>query len=171
MPFGARDANGVQRLTPRFSESLIALNLPRGNRQFSRQYFSNFLREPFQMESHAGAFFVFLLLQPSGLLRQQLAEEGPYESVTVKIWFADGTPPWEPQAEPDDDDALDEEGDFGNLFALLRDDYDEESQFTTDFNFIDPERSLATLSRLRSRRDTESRRTSPPARSRALLVR
>ena len=34
-------------------------------------------------------------------------------------------------------DALDEEGDFGNLFAMLRDDYDEESQFTTDFNFID----------------------------------
>jgi len=64
-------------------------------------------------------------------------EEGPYQSVTVKIWFADGTPPWEHQAEPDDDDALDEEGDFGNLFAMLRDDYDEESQFTTDFNFID----------------------------------
>jgi DNA-binding XRE family transcriptional regulator len=64
-------------------------------------------------------------------------EEGPYQSVTVKIWFADGTPPWEHQAEPDDDDARDEEGDFGNLFAMLRNDYDEESQFTTDFHFID----------------------------------
>ena len=64
-------------------------------------------------------------------------EEGPYQSVTVKFWFADGTPPWEHQAEPDDDHALDEEGDFGNLFAMLRDDYDEESQFTTNFNFID----------------------------------
>src|SRR5207249_10914989 len=57
-----------------FSESLIALNLPRGNRQFSRQYFSNVLREPFQMESHAGALFVLRLLQPSRLFRQQLAE-------------------------------------------------------------------------------------------------
>jgi hypothetical protein len=47
------------------------------------------------------------------------------------------------QAEPDDDDALDEEGDFGNLFAMLRDDYDEESQFTTDFNFIDEDGEVA----------------------------
>jgi len=47
------------------------------------------------------------------------SRRSPYQSVTVKIWFADGTPPWEHQAEPDDDDALDEEGDFGNLFAVL----------------------------------------------------
>jgi hypothetical protein len=45
-------------------------------------------------------------------------EEGPYQSATVKIWFADGTPPWQHQAEPDDDDALGEEGDVGNLFAV-----------------------------------------------------
>jgi len=52
----------------------MTLNTPRGNRQLSRQYRADSLREPFQMESHAGAFFVFLLLQPSGPFRQQLAE-------------------------------------------------------------------------------------------------
>jgi hypothetical protein len=43
----------------------MGLNTARGNRQLSRQYLADSLREPFQMESHAGAFFVFLLLQPS----------------------------------------------------------------------------------------------------------
>src|ERR1700730_14965534 len=56
------------------SESLIAPSLPRGDRQFSRHYFSDTLGEPFQMESYTGALFVLLLLQPSGLFRQQLAK-------------------------------------------------------------------------------------------------
>ena len=72
MPFGARGANAVPNSTVnghRYPDHSSA-QLAAGQSPILSAYFSNFLREPFQMESHAGPLFVFLLLQPSGLFRQ-----------------------------------------------------------------------------------------------------
>jgi hypothetical protein len=64
--WGARTRSSVRRLT--VSHVLIAPSLPGCDRAFTRHHAAHFLRQPFEVKSHAGAFFVFLLLEPSGLL-------------------------------------------------------------------------------------------------------
>src|SRR4030095_10915155 len=51
---------------------------------------SGVLREPFKLKSHVGSFFVFLLLQPARLVRQQFAERPVRFAASVGLGRVDG---------------------------------------------------------------------------------